>query len=72
MFLLVLIPIAHFMGLLSGILGAIAAGTVFALDLFPPFGSLAVRDATDRINLILFAIAAIAVSYLSSRILRTQ
>jgi K+-sensing histidine kinase KdpD len=66
MFLLVVIPIAHVWGTLSGILAAIIAGLVFALMLFPPFGSLRVHDPVDRITLIVFELAALGVAYLSS------
>jgi K+-sensing histidine kinase KdpD len=66
MFLLVVIPIAHLWGTLSGILAATVAGMAFAWILFPPFGSLAVQGTMDRITLITFELAAVGVSHLSS------
>lgn len=71
MFLLVVIPIAHVWGTLSGFLLAIIAGLSFALMLFPPFGSLTVRDPVDRITLVVFELAALGVAYLSSPTART-
>ena len=66
MFLLVVIPIAHLWGTLSGILAAVIAGVAFAVMLFPPFGSLAVRDTVDRITLVAFDVVAVGAAYLSS------
>ena len=66
MFLLVVIPIAQLWGALSGILAAVIAGVAFAVMLFPPFGSLAVRDTVDRITLVAFELAAVGTAYLSS------
>lgn len=65
LFLLAVIPIAHFWGTKTGILGAALAGLIFAVFLFPPIGSLAVQNAADRIILISFQLCAIGVAYLS-------
>jgi len=66
MFLLVVIPIAHLWGALSGILAAIIAGVAFSVILLPPLGSLAVQNTVDRITLVAFELAAVGVAYLSS------
>jgi len=65
LFLLATIPIAHLWGTKAGIIGAAVANLIFAVFLFPPIGSLAVRGATDRIILISFQLCAIGVAYLS-------
>jgi K+-sensing histidine kinase KdpD len=70
-FLLVVIPIAHLWGTLSGILAAIIAGVAFAVTLFPPFGSLAVRGTVDRMTLLAFELIAVGIAYLSSPTVRT-
>jgi hypothetical protein len=43
------------------LLVAIIAGFIFAAFLFEPYGSLAIRSATDRLELFGFAILALAV-----------
>jgi hypothetical protein len=65
LFLLATIPIAHFWGTKAGIFGAAVANLIFAVFLFPPIGSLAVREGTDRLILISFQLCAIGVAYLS-------
>jgi hypothetical protein len=65
LFLLATIPIAHLWGTKAGIFGAAVANLIFAVFLFPPIGSLAVREGTDRIILISFQLCAIGVAYLS-------
>jgi hypothetical protein len=65
LFLLATIPIAHLWGTKAGIIGAAVANLIFAVFLFPPIGSLAVRGVTDRIILISFQLCAIGVAYLS-------
>lgn len=66
MFLLVVIPIAHVWGMVPGMLSGGAAGVVFAIILFPPFGSLSVQSGADQLNLVLYGIAALGVAFLSS------
>ena len=66
MFLLVVIPIAHVWGMLSGIFAAIAAGFSFAVILFPPFGSPFVHNGSDQLNLAFFGVAAVGAARLSA------
>jgi K+-sensing histidine kinase KdpD len=63
--LLVIIFIANVFDRLSTLLAAIAGGLVFAVVLFPPYGSVAVREAADRLVLVLFDACAVGVAYLS-------
>lgn len=64
-FLLVIISVAHFSGRLASLLVAAVGGLIFAAFLFEPFGSFAVYSAADRIALLSFALASIAVACLS-------
>ena len=64
-FLLLIIPVAHVWGRPAGLFVALVGGLVFAAFLFGPYGSVAVRNAADRIVLLLFALSAIAVVCLS-------
>jgi K+-sensing histidine kinase KdpD len=64
LFLLALIPIAELLGKTAGIFGSAAASFVFAVLLFPPLGSPAVQDVTDRVALISFQVIAIGVALL--------
>ena len=64
-FLLLIISVAHVWGRLAGLLVALVGGLVFAAFLFEPYGSFAVRNAADRIVLLLFALSAIAAVCLS-------
>jgi len=66
LFLLLVIPITHLCGRLSAVLGATVATLIFAFFLFPPFGSPAVQDTTDRIILASFQLGALVVAYLCS------
>jgi K+-sensing histidine kinase KdpD len=72
MFLLVVIPIAHVSGAITGVLASVTAGLAFALVLFRPFGSLHIENLADRLNLAFFAVASVAVACLSSSAFRTQ
>jgi K+-sensing histidine kinase KdpD len=66
LFLLVVIPIAHLLGTLAAFMGATVASFIFVFFLFPPFGSLAVREMNDRILLISFQVVATGLSYLAA------
>jgi K+-sensing histidine kinase KdpD len=63
--LLVIIFIAHVFGRLSALLTAIACGLVFAVVLFPPYGSIAIREIEDQLLLLLFEALAVGGAYLS-------
>jgi K+-sensing histidine kinase KdpD len=63
--LLVIIFIAHVFGRLSALLTAIVCGLVFAVVLFPPYGSIAIREIEDRLLLLLFEALAVGGTYLS-------
>lgn len=67
MFLLVIITIAQLFHRLATVLVAIAACLIFALVLFEPYGSLAVRDASDRLVLTGFALCAFAAVFFSPK-----
>ena len=54
-------------GRLSGIIGSITASLTFAIFLFPPTGSLVIRDPTERVMLTLFQLAALGVFFISPR-----
>jgi K+-sensing histidine kinase KdpD len=54
-------------GRLPGLIGAVTASLTFAIWLFPPIGSIAVHDPTDRIMLILFQVSALGVVWMSPR-----
>jgi K+-sensing histidine kinase KdpD len=54
-------------GRLSGIIGSITASLTFAIFLFPPIGSMAIHDPTERVMLTLFQLAALVVFFISPR-----
>ena len=54
-------------GRLAGLIGSVIATLTFQVLLFPPLGSFAVPDPTERAILILFQLSAIAVVLLSPR-----
>src|SRR5215469_5224268 len=58
-FLLALVAVAYLFGRLASLLAAIAAVLIFAVFLFEPYGSLAVDKATDRVELLCFAVFAL-------------
>src|SRR3974390_497386 len=60
MFLLVIITVAQLLNRLASVLIASAACLIFALVLVEPYGSLAVRNASDRLALSGFALCAFA------------
>ena len=54
-------------GRLPGFIGAVSAGLVFYIWLFPPVGTLAIENTTDLIILLLFQLAGFAIVFLSPR-----
>ena len=64
-FLLALAAVALVAGRKASLVVAIVAGFIFAVYLFEPYGSLAVRSAVDRLDLLVFALAATGVVYFS-------
>lgn len=66
LFLLPVIPVTHLCGRLAALLGTTLSTVIFAVFLFPPFGSPVVQDATDLITLVSFQIGAIVVAFLCS------
>ena len=67
MCLVVVLVTALFCGRWAAILGGIAASLTFAVLLFPPFGSLQIKDHAERVMLVLFQLTAAAVSFLGPR-----
>lgn len=59
--------VSVYWGRFSGIIGSIAASLTFDIFLFPPIGSMAIHDPTERFMLTLFQLAALAVFLLSPR-----
>lgn len=64
-FLLALVPVAYLVGRMASLFVAIVAGFIFAVCLFEPYGSLAIRSAVDRMELLCFGVAAIVVVHFS-------
>ncbi len=64
-FLIALIPVAHLSGRLASLVVAINAGFIFAACLFEPYGSLAIRSAADRVEMLVFGVAALGVVHFS-------
>ncbi len=64
-FLIGLIPVVHLSGRMASLVVAIIAGFIFAACLFEPYGSLAIRGAADRIEMLVFAVAALGVIHFS-------
>ena len=60
-FLLALVPAAHVSGRTGSLVVAIVASLIFAVYLFEPYGSLAIRSAADQTELFCFVLAAIGV-----------
>lgn len=54
-------------GRLSGIIGSITASLTFDIFLFPPIGSIAIRDPIELAMLTLFQLAALGVFLISPR-----
>jgi K+-sensing histidine kinase KdpD len=59
-FLLALVLAAHLAGRTASLVVAIAASLIFATYLFEPYGRLAIQSPVDRIDLLCFGLAAIA------------
>ena len=66
-FLLALVPAVLIGGRFASLMVTVAASFIFAMCLFEPYGSLAIRSRADRLDLLCFALAAVAVVYLSPR-----
>jgi K+-sensing histidine kinase KdpD len=64
-FLLALVPVTVIAGRMASLLAAIVASFIFAVFLFEPYGSLAIRSAVDRLELLCFGLAAIGMLYFS-------
>ena len=64
-FALLLVLVTHFFGRVAGLLCAFVGGLIFAVFLFEPYGSLMIRSAADRLELLVFALAATGVVYFS-------
>jgi K+-sensing histidine kinase KdpD len=64
-FLIVLIPVAQLSGRMASLAVATIAGFIFAACLFKPYGSLAIRSTADRIELLVFGVAALGVIHFS-------
>ena len=62
--LIVIVAIRY--GARSGIIGSILATIVFSSSLFPPLGSLRIRDQTERANIVWMLLGGISLSYLLS------
>lgn len=59
--------VSVYWGRFSGIIGSIAASLTFDIFLFPPIGSMAIHDPTERFMLTLFQLAALGVFLVSPR-----
>jgi hypothetical protein len=64
-FLLTLAVVALIAGRKPSFVVALVAGFIFAVYLFEPYGSLMIRSAADRLELLVFALAATGVVYFS-------
>lgn len=67
MCLVVVLVTALFCGRWAATLGGISASLTFAVLLFPPFGSLQIKDHAERVMLVLFQVTAIVLSFLGPR-----
>ena len=63
--LLTLAPVAYLVGRRASLVVAIVACFVFAMCLFPPYGSLFIHSKVDGIELLCFGLAAVAVVHFS-------
>ena len=63
-FVAVVTVVALRFGSLVGILGSCASAAIFAFLLFPPIGSLEVKELHHRSNLAWFLVAGISISFL--------
>jgi len=64
-FLLALVPIALMVGRTVGLAVSLVATLTFAAFLYAPYGSLAIYNTVDRIELFCFVLAAVVVVYFS-------
>ena len=61
------IVVSLFWGRIPGIVGAVSAGTIFYIWLFPPVGTLIIENPSDRVILLLFQLAGLGIVFLSPR-----
>ena len=54
-------------GRLSGFIGAVSAGLVFYIWLFPPVGTLVIENSTDLLILLFFQLASLGIAFLAPR-----
>lgn len=64
-FLLTLVPVALISGRIVSLFVATVASFIFAVYLSEPYGSLAIHNAVDRIDLLCFGLASIGVALFS-------
>ena len=64
-FLLALVPVVLIFGRMASLVVAIVASFIFATFLFEPYGTLAISSAVDRIELLCFGLAAMAIVHFS-------
>ena len=67
-FLIALVPVVHLSGPMASVLVVIMEGFIFAACLFEPYGSLAIRGAADRIEMLVFGVAALGVIHFSPKV----
>lgn len=63
-FVVVLLVLARFFGLASGIIGSLVAAAIFATWMYAPVGSLAVGNSDARMNLAWMVLASISLAFL--------
>lgn len=61
----VVIVVSLFWGRIPGIVGALSAGMIFYVWLFPPVGTLVLENPSDGLILFLFQLAGFAIVLLS-------
>ena len=61
------IIVSLFWGRVPGIVGAVSAGIIFSVWLFPPIGTPIIQNASDRVILLLFQLAGLGIVFLSPR-----
>jgi|SRR6516164_6922335 K+-sensing histidine kinase KdpD len=55
-------------GRISALIGSVAASLIFILFLFPPLGSMVIRDRVEMTMLLLFQAASIVIAVISPRL----
>lgn len=59
-------------GRISALVGSIAASLIFTFFLFPPVGSVLIRDRLEMAMLLLFQVASIVIAAISPRLRSRQ